>query len=121
MNVLRQFGDLETYTLIIEMSLFVGPSKLFRSLSVHFFFYCLCITNNSYFVTLLIVLYLQASRMTGDRVWPMPLFQQYSKQIESQVADISNIGVRGRYGGPCTAAAFLKVSYNFLVQTVLDC
>lgn len=51
----------------------------------------------------------------------MPLFQQYSKQIESQVADISNIGVRGRYGGPCTAAAFLKVSYNVLVQTVLDC
>lgn len=49
--------------------------------------------------------------MTGDRVWRMPLYSQYSKQIEGQVADINNIGTRGRLAGSCTAAAFLKVRY----------
>ena len=35
--------------------------------------------------------------MTGDRVWRMPLYQQYTKQIEARTADISNVGARGRY------------------------
>ena len=48
--------------------------------------------------------------MTGDRVWRMPLFQHYSKQVtESKLADVNNIGKLARSGGSCTAAAFLKV------------
>ena len=43
---------------------------------------------------------------TGDRLWPLPLFQEYEDDIKSQVADIANIGPRG--GGASTAAAFLK-------------
>uniref|UniRef100_UPI00358E6517 cytosol aminopeptidase isoform X2 n=1 Tax=Myxine glutinosa TaxID=7769 RepID=UPI00358E6517 len=50
----------------------------------------------------------EASVVTGDRVWRMPLFQHYTKQImESQLADVNNIGGT-RYGGSCTAAAFLR-------------
>ena len=56
------------------------------------------------------VLIFQAGSMTGDRVWRMPLFQHYSKQVtESKLADINNIGKLSRSGGSCTAAAFLSV------------
>ncbi|XP_055494548.1 cytosol aminopeptidase [Leucoraja erinacea] len=50
----------------------------------------------------------EASIVTGDRVWRMPLFQHYTRQItESQLADLNNIG-KYRSGGACTAAAFLR-------------
>ncbi|XP_053314287.1 cytosol aminopeptidase [Spea bombifrons] len=51
----------------------------------------------------------EASIVTGDRVWRMPLFEHYSKQVtESALADLNNIGKYSRSGGACTAAAFLK-------------
>ncbi|MBN3317748.1 AMPL aminopeptidase, partial [Atractosteus spatula] len=51
----------------------------------------------------------KASIMTGDRVWRMPLFQHYTRQVtESQLADLNNIGKYSRSGGACTAAAFLR-------------
>ncbi|XP_069488011.1 cytosol aminopeptidase [Ambystoma mexicanum] len=51
----------------------------------------------------------EASIVTGDRVWRMPLFEHYSKQVtESQLADLNNVGKYSRSGGACTAAAFLK-------------
>uniref|UniRef100_A0A8C4RPN8 Cytosol aminopeptidase n=1 Tax=Erpetoichthys calabaricus TaxID=27687 RepID=A0A8C4RPN8_ERPCA len=51
----------------------------------------------------------KASVVTGDRVWRMPLFEHYSRQMtESQLADLNNIGKDRGSGGACTAAAFLK-------------
>ncbi|XP_056622510.1 cytosol aminopeptidase isoform X1 [Triplophysa dalaica] len=51
----------------------------------------------------------KASIVTGDRVWRMPLFQHYTKQIkDSALADLNNVGKYSRSGGACTAAAFLK-------------
>jgi leucyl aminopeptidase len=49
---------------------------------------------------------LAAAERAGERLWPMPLHQEYSDQIKSDVALIKNSG--GRLGGACTAAAFLK-------------
>lgn len=50
----------------------------------------------------------KASVVTGDRVWRMPLFQHYTRQVtDSQLADLNNIG-NSRSGGACTAAAFLR-------------
>jgi leucyl aminopeptidase len=49
---------------------------------------------------------LAAAERAGERLWPMPLFQDYADQIKSDVALIKNSG--GRPGGACTAAAFLK-------------
>ena len=48
----------------------------------------------------------QAAGRAGERLWPMPLYPEYDKQLRSETADLSNIG--GRAGGACTAAAFLK-------------
>ena len=42
---------------------------------------------------------------TGDRVWQLPLYDDYFDELKTNFADIQNIG--GRYGGAITAAAFL--------------
>ncbi|KAK2508531.1 hypothetical protein MC885_012246 [Smutsia gigantea] len=50
----------------------------------------------------------EASIETGDRVWRMPLFEHYTRQVvDCQLADVNNIG-KYRSAGACTAAAFLK-------------
>ena len=43
---------------------------------------------------------------TGERCWPLPLWDEYRKQIDSDVADIKNTG--GRPAGTITAGWFLK-------------
>jgi len=48
----------------------------------------------------------EASRRSGERVWPMPLFPRYTEMMKGSYADLKNAG--GRWGGACTAAAFLK-------------
>lgn len=49
-----------------------------------------------------------AGSYTGDRVWRFPLWKHYTKQIAENAAyDLNNIG-KGKGGGSCTAAAFLK-------------
>jgi leucyl aminopeptidase len=47
-----------------------------------------------------------ASRRTGERVWQMPLYDEYKEYIKSEVADIKNSG--GRSGSLVTAGYFLK-------------
>jgi leucyl aminopeptidase len=48
----------------------------------------------------------RAGEKTYERVWPLPLFEEYEKLIKSDVADVKNVG--GRWGGAITAAMFLK-------------
>ena len=48
----------------------------------------------------------RAGDATGERVWPLPLWKEYSCDIESPIADMKNSA--GRHGGAITAAAFLK-------------
>ena len=46
-----------------------------------------------------------AGEAAGERVWPLPLWQDYHDQIKSHVADVKNTG--GRWAGALTAGAFL--------------
>lgn len=48
----------------------------------------------------------QASKDAGEQMWPMPLGPEYTKMLDSTVADLANIGPR--WGGAVTAAAFLE-------------
>jgi len=43
---------------------------------------------------------------THDRVWELPMYEEYQEQIKSHIADIRNIG--GRDAGTITAACFLS-------------
>lgn len=48
-----------------------------------------------------------------ERVWRLPLWDEYHKLNESDVADVKNTG--GRYGGAISAAKFLE---NFVDETI---
>lgn len=50
--------------------------------------------------------WMHAAKQAGEKMWPMPLDDEYMDQLKTVYADIQNIG--GRWGGACTAAMFLK-------------
>ena len=50
---------------------------------------------------------LEAASRAGEHFWELPLFQEYKKAIESDIADLKNIS-GSRYGGAITAALFLS-------------
>jgi leucyl aminopeptidase len=47
-----------------------------------------------------------ANASAGEKMWRLPLDDEYKEQIRSSIADIMNTG--GRWGGAITAAMFLK-------------
>lgn len=47
-----------------------------------------------------------AGQKTYERAWPLPMFSEYRKQLESSIADLQNIG--GREAGTITAGMFLR-------------
>jgi leucyl aminopeptidase len=59
-------------------------------------------TNNDLFLGKV----MSAAKAEGERMWHMPLDDDYKDYLKSAFADLPNIG--GRYGGAVTAAMFLK-------------
>jgi leucyl aminopeptidase len=55
---------------------------------------------------------LKASRAAGEKMWRMPVDEEYKEQLKSEFADMANVG--GRPGGAITAALFLR---EFAEQT----
>src|SRR5579885_44021 len=47
-----------------------------------------------------------ATKKAGEKMWRLPLGDEYLDAMRSQIADLQNSG--GRWGGASTAAAFLK-------------
>jgi len=54
-----------------------------------------------------------AGNAAGERLWPMPLYDDYRKDIDSEIADVKNTG--GRFGSPIYAALFLR---DFVDKTI---
>jgi len=54
----------------------------------------------------------KASKISGEKMWHMPLEKNYFSQYKSEVADFKNVG--GREAGSITAALFLK---EFVAKT----
>lgn len=48
---------------------------------------------------------LNAGKHSGDRAWELPLWEEYQEQLDSNFADMANVG--GREAGTITAACFL--------------
>jgi len=48
----------------------------------------------------------RAADRTGEKVWELPLWEEYEEQIRSDVADMKNVG--GRPAGTITGGVFLK-------------
>jgi leucyl aminopeptidase len=49
---------------------------------------------------------IESGKTVGEKFWQLPLDDEYTKQIKSDIADIKNVG--GKKAGTITAAAFLK-------------
>ncbi len=49
---------------------------------------------------------LDAAKATGEKMWPLPLYDEYLDMLKSPIADIKNSGER--WGGALTAALFLR-------------
>jgi len=48
----------------------------------------------------------KAAQTSGEKVWRLPCSDEYADEMKSKFADLKNTG--GRWGGACTAAAFLR-------------
>ena len=73
-------------------------------------FYCGLMSKHDELVDKLNV----SSANTGERVWRLPLDDDYKKAIKSEIADICNIGNERYRAGAVTAAFFLQ---NFVGDT----
>lgn len=52
---------------------------------------------------------LAAGEASGDRLWRMPLLDEYADALKSPVADLANVEIGSRFGaGSITAALFLR-------------
>ena len=51
--------------------------------------------------------FLASAKSVGEKMWPMPIDDEYEEMIKSNIADIRNTG-SGKGGGAITAAWFLK-------------
>ena len=63
-------------------------------------------SNNQRLVDRLI----DAADRAGERLWQLPLYEEYLEKMRSPVADLQNSG--GRYGGAQKGAAFLREFVN---------
>ena len=84
--------------LIIDMATLTGASRVAMGLEVPSFF-----CNDDDLAMKLIDL----SQKTGDPLWQLPLWENYSSQLSSAHADFKNIG-NSMFGGAITAALFLQ-------------
>jgi leucyl aminopeptidase len=50
-----------------------------------------------------------AGQKTYERVWELPLYEEYLEEMKGEIADVRNLGYKkGIYAGTITAGAFLK-------------
>lgn len=50
--------------------------------------------------------FMKASDLSGEPIWHLPSDDDYAEEMKSKIADLKNCG--SRWGGACTAAAFLR-------------
>lgn len=60
----------------------------------------------------------EAAQQSGEKLWAMPMDEEYGDLIKSKIADVKNTG--GREGGAITAAKFLEVFIEPIPWAHLD-
>lgn len=62
---------------------------------------------------------LAAAGKSGEKIWPLPLEENYEELLKSNVADLKNVAGK-KYGGAITAALFLQEFVGKTVWAHLD-
>jgi leucyl aminopeptidase len=88
---------------IIDMATLTGAAIIALGTNV-----AVMMGNDKELVTKII----EYSNQTGEKIWELPLYDEYKEQLKSSNADMKNIG--GRSAGAITAGAFLS---NFVDET----
>ncbi len=65
-------------------------------------------------------LFEDAGRETYERVWPLPVWDEYSEMIKSDIADVKNLGSEQGEAGTITAGMFIKEFNSGLPWIHLD-
>lgn len=81
---------------IIDLATLTGACKV--ALGKH---YAGLMSNDDALVKAL----LEASKASGEKLWHLPSGDEYFEEMKSKIADLKNTG--SRWGGACSAAAFL--------------
>lgn len=61
---------------------------------------------------------LQAAKVTGEKMWQLPNYEEYKEQFKSDIADLKNTG--GRMAGTITAAMFIECFVKGLPWVHID-
>ncbi|MBI2672338.1 leucyl aminopeptidase [Candidatus Woesearchaeota archaeon] len=61
-----------------------------------------------------------SSENTGEKIWELPLYDEFKKDVESKVADVKNLGHPKGYAGTITAASFLSTFVEKTAWAHLD-
>ncbi len=59
-----------------------------------------------------------AGESSGERVWELPLTEEFREMVKGECSDLKNVG--GKYGGASTAAAFLQAFVEKIPWVHLD-
>jgi len=102
-EVARRFGDALTYARRLGCTHLVDAATLTGAIVV-----ALGHVNIGAFATdeNLVEKVLRSAGAEGEKMWRMPLDEEYKELLKSAFADMHNIG--GRHGGAITAAMFLR-------------
>jgi len=49
---------------------------------------------------------IESGQVTGEKIWQLPLVEEYKEELKSPIADLKNVG--GRWGGTINGALFLQ-------------
>jgi leucyl aminopeptidase len=49
---------------------------------------------------------ISAGKKTGEKIWELPLDEEYKEELKSPIADLKNVG--GNYGGTINGALFIQ-------------
>lgn len=61
---------------------------------------------------------IELGELTGDFVWPMPLWEEYESEVKGTFGDVANLGKYARMGGAIVGAVFL---WQFVKDYPKDC
>lgn len=96
-------ADALSYAQTFKPDAVVDVATLTGSIKIALGTFCAGVFGNS---QRLISRMIQAGQITGERVWEMPMWDEYAEALKSDLADIKNVG--GRNGGSIMAAKFLE-------------
>ncbi len=96
-------ADAMTYTLKQKPDLVIDVATLTGACVIALGELCSGILGNN---ESLVDRIIACGKQAGEKIWPLPLVEEYKEDLKSSIADLKNIG--GRWGGTINGALFIQ-------------